>query len=94
MTGPVEARARLDVEEFGELTGIQRTQAEIIYALARHLDSPDVGSPASVARELGARLSELAASTQGGEVSRADALAADIKDELAPRRRPIASAGA
>jgi hypothetical protein len=94
VSGPVESQVRLDVAEFGELTGTQRTHAEIIYALARHLDAPDVGSPASVARELSARLNELAASAQGEEVSRADTLAADIKDELAPRRRPIASTGA
>lgn len=90
----METQVRIDLEDLGELTGIQRTQAEIIYALARHLDSPDVGSPSSVARELSARLAELAADTQGEEVSRADTLAADIHDELAPRRRPIASTGA
>ena len=90
----METQVRIDLEDLGELTGTQRTQAEIIYALARHLDSPDVGSPASVARELSARLNELVASAQGEEVSRADTLVADIKDELAPRRRPIASTGA
>lgn len=94
MAGPVETQVTADLLDLGEPTGIMRSQAEIVIALARHLDQPDVGSPASVARELSARLTEYAAAAQGPEVSRADALAADIKDELAPRRRPIASTGA
>jgi hypothetical protein len=82
------------VDQLGELTGIQRTHAQIIFALARHLDDPESASPAAIARELTARLNELVQGTQAWEVSRADALVADIKDELAPRRRPIASTGA
>lgn len=92
--GPVEAQVRIDVKALGVLTGIRRSQAEIAFALARHLDSPEAGSPSSIARELTARLADLEMTATGREVSRADALVAEVADELAPRRRTVPPASA
>jgi hypothetical protein len=92
--GPVETQVRADVRALGALTGIRRSQAEIAFALARHLDSPEAGSPSSIARELTARLAELEMTATGREVSRADALVAEVADELAPRRRTVPPASA
>jgi hypothetical protein len=90
----VEQQVRDDIAALGELTGVRRSQARIAIALAAHLDSPDVSSPASVARELSARLAELESVATGKEVSRGDALIAEVADELAPRRRAVPPAGA
>lgn len=81
---------RADIAELGPLTGTRRSSAEICYALARYLDDlmgrPGTGGPAPVARELAARLAELELTSTGREGSHADALAAEVADELAPRR--------
>jgi hypothetical protein len=92
--GPVERQVRLDIAEMGTLTGARRSIAEICYALARSLDSDELASPASVARELALRLADLERTAGGREVSAGDRIAADIADELAPRRRAVPSASA
>jgi hypothetical protein len=92
--GAVERQVRRDIGEMGRLTGIRRSIAEVCYMLARQLDSGEPSSPASIARELVARLAELDRVSDGREVSPGDRIVAELADELAPRRRARPQAGA
>ena len=92
--GPIERQVRQDIAELGHLAGIRRSLAEICYALARQLDSPELTAPAPVARELATRLADLDSASEGREVSTGDRIAAELADELAPRRRASPQASA
>lgn len=92
--GAVERQVRRDIAEMGVLTGANRSLAEICYALARALDDVELAAPASVARELATRLTDLERAAGGREVSEGDRIAAELADELAPRRRAIPPASA
>jgi hypothetical protein len=50
--GSVEDRVREDIEELGELRGIQGSLAEIAYSLARYLDHDPGLATAGVAKQL------------------------------------------
>lgn len=92
--GTVERQVREDIAEMSGLTGVKRSTAEICYALARELDSGEAGAPAQLAKQLVTLMSDLERGTKGREVSSVDAIVASVADELAPRRRAVASPGA
>jgi hypothetical protein len=92
--GPIERRVRADIADMTGLTGVKRSTAEICYNLARELDSGESASAAALAKQLVTLLADLERGTQGREVSSVDAIVAGVADELAPRRRTVASPGA